>query len=107
MASRTTMLPLIGTIYAEPSTLSGIRRVSAASGPYPAELSASRPKIGMPRTGPICSARSWELASGLPKIRSFNDVILSIVFLSESGDHKSGGADQERFLVRQILNTKY
>src|SRR5580658_8587317 len=43
--------------------------VSAASGPYAAELSASRPKIGMPAIGPMCSARSSLVASGRPKSR--------------------------------------
>src|SRR5580692_198364 len=47
-----------------------MRRLNAASGPYAAELSASRPKIGMPRPGPICSARSSLVAMGLPTTRS-------------------------------------
>lgn len=38
----------------------GIDVVSAA------ELSASRPKTGMPAMGPMCSARSSEVARGLP-----------------------------------------
>src|ERR1700730_1249840 len=45
-------------------------RVSAASGPYAAELSASRPKTGIPSATPICSARSSVLARGLPTSRS-------------------------------------
>src|ERR1700679_1690891 len=49
-----------------PARPSGMRSVSAASGPYAAELSASRPKTGMPAIGPMCSARSSEVASGLP-----------------------------------------
>ena len=45
------MLALTGTMYATPAAPSGIKSVSAASGPYAAELSASRPKIGIPATG--------------------------------------------------------
>ena len=42
---------LIGTMMCTPSSPSGINSVSAASGPYAAELSASRPKIGIPAEG--------------------------------------------------------
>src|SRR5580704_5195541 len=48
----------------------GMRRVRAASGPYAAELSASRPKMGMPAAGPMCSARSSDVARGRPNSRS-------------------------------------
>ena len=44
------------TDVAEAAAPSGISSVIAASGPYAAELSASRPSIGMPATGPTrCS----------------------------------------------------
>src|SRR5271170_4567765 len=64
------MAALIGTMYCTPSRPSGISRLSAASGPYAAELNASRPKIGMPAPGPICSARSSLLLIGLPTTKS-------------------------------------
>src|SRR5271165_170805 len=50
-----------------PAAPSGISNVSAASGPYAAELSASSPKIGMPAAAPIFSARSSLDAMGRPK----------------------------------------
>src|ERR1017187_1410844 len=68
------MLKLTGTIYATPAAPSGISRVSAASGPYAAELSASSPKIGIPADAPICSARSSEVARGLPRRMSTTDM---------------------------------
>src|SRR5579863_8312760 len=61
---------LIGMMYRTPRRPRGIRRLRAASGPYAAELSASRPKIGMPCAGPICSARSSVVRMGLPTTRS-------------------------------------
>jgi hypothetical protein len=67
MASSATMAALMGTMSCTPSRPSGMSSVSAASGPYAAELSASRPKIGMPAMGPMCSARSSLVASGRPK----------------------------------------
>ncbi len=47
------MAAVVGTMYATPSAPSGINMVSAASGPYAAELSASRPKMGIPAAGPM------------------------------------------------------
>src|SRR5579864_4821824 len=44
-----------------------IRMVSAASGPYAAELRASRPKTGIPAAGSICSFVSSSEESGRPK----------------------------------------
>src|SRR5271155_2812083 len=44
--------------------------VSAASGPYAAELRASRPKMPMPETGPTRSARSSVVESGRPSRKS-------------------------------------
>ena len=64
------MAALIGTIYGTPRSPSGISRLRAASGPYAAELSPSRPKIGMPCIGPICSARSSLVLMGLPTMTS-------------------------------------
>src|SRR5271170_2499984 len=64
------MAALIGTMYCTPSRPSGISKLSAASGPYAAELNASNPKIGMPAPGPICSARSSLLLIGLPTTKS-------------------------------------
>src|SRR5271170_305441 len=64
------MAALIGMMYCTPSRPSGISRLSAASGPYAAELNASRPKIGMPAPGPICSARSSLVLIGLPTTKS-------------------------------------
>src|SRR5579863_10382389 len=74
MASSKIMLALMGTMYATPAAPSGMSSVRAASGPYAAELSASRPKIGIPARGPICSARSSLVASGLPNSRFKNFV---------------------------------
>src|ERR1700680_3596545 len=70
MANRTMMLALIGTIYAIPAAPRGIRSVSAASGPYAAELRASSPKIETPATTPICSARSIGGWTGWPNRKS-------------------------------------
>src|SRR5579864_924532 len=47
-----------------------MRRLRAASGPYAAELKASRPKMGMPWAGAIFSARSSLVRRGLPTRRS-------------------------------------
>src|SRR5271155_1499128 len=64
------MAALIGTMYRTPARPSGIIRLSAASGPYAAELSPSSPKMGIPCAGPICSARSSLVLIGLPTTRS-------------------------------------
>ena len=63
------MAALTGTMYCTPSRPSGISSVSAASGPYAAELRASSPKTGIPASGPMCSARSSLVASGRPNNR--------------------------------------
>src|SRR5580692_4267573 len=70
MISKVMMAALIGTMYCTPKSPSGISRLSAASGPYAAELSPSNPKMGMPWMGPICSARSSEVLIGLPTSKS-------------------------------------
>src|ERR1700734_2623202 len=67
MISRITMAVLTGTMYFTPISPRGISSVSAASGPYAAELSASNPKTGIPAMGPMHSARSSLVASGRPK----------------------------------------
>ena len=69
MPSSARIAPMIGRMYARPARPSGISSVSAASGPYAAELSASSPKIGMPAEEPMCSARSSEVAKGVLEIR--------------------------------------
>src|SRR5271165_3149728 len=51
---------------------SGISNVSAASGPYAAELSASKPKIGIPFSGPIRSAFSSFGSQRPPKQQAHN-----------------------------------
>src|SRR5471030_2759169 len=62
-------------------------RVIAASGPYAAELSASRPSIGMPAIGPTrCSPSSCE-ASGLPSSRFLSDTEPSSRPLAENAAH--------------------
>ena len=66
MISSAMMAALMGTIYWTPRSPSGISKLRAASGPYAAELSPSKPKIGMPCAGPICSARSSVVLMGLP-----------------------------------------
>ena len=60
------MAKLTGTMYFTPSRPSGISSVSAASGPYAAELNASSPKTGMPASGPMHSARSAVVGRGRP-----------------------------------------
>src|SRR6266481_1858057 len=67
MVSSTMMLTLMGTMYAMPASPRGTRIVRAASGPYAAELSASRPKMGIPLATPTLSPRSSKFASGRPK----------------------------------------
>ena len=69
MASRMTIAALTGTMYFTPIRPRGISSVSAASGPYAAELRASSPKTGIPARGPMCSARSSLVASGRPNSR--------------------------------------
>ena len=61
------MLAVSGIAYANPATPSGIRMVSAASGPYAAEPRASRPKTGTPLATPIFSDPSSDDAIGFPR----------------------------------------
>ena len=50
---------LMGPMYDTPAAPSGIKSVSAASGPYAADPSASRPSMGMPAITPTrCSPSS-------------------------------------------------
>src|SRR5580704_5036237 len=70
MINRVMIAALMGTMYCTPIRPNGISRLSAASGPYAAELSPSNPKMGMPCKGPICSARSSEVLMGLPTSKS-------------------------------------
>ena len=60
-----------------PAAPSGISSVRAASGPYAAELSASRPKMGIPAEVPTCSARSSRVESRFPSTISRTDKIAS------------------------------
>jgi hypothetical protein len=48
--------------------------VSAASGPYAAELSASNPKMAIPDVGPSFSPPSSDERRGLPNNRFVNDI---------------------------------
>src|SRR6185437_114989 len=57
-----------------PATPRGIRSASAASGPYAAELSASRPKIGIPASAPSFSPLSSEDRRGRPNRKSMTGV---------------------------------
>src|SRR5581483_5215131 len=59
-----------GARYARPSAPSGSSCVSAASGPYAADASASRPSSGTPASEPMRSRACSRLASGRPKSRS-------------------------------------
>ena len=54
------MIAMIGNAYASPTAPSGMSSVSAASGPYAADDSASSPSTGMPAAGPMrwCSSSS-------------------------------------------------
>src|SRR5579863_1689206 len=74
MISSTMMLALMGTMWLMPAAPSGINKVSAASGPYAAELSASKPKIGIPALTPISSALASSEASGRPRRMSTIDM---------------------------------
>src|ERR1700730_4711813 len=49
-------------------------KVSAASGPYAAELRASNPKTAIPAAGPSLSPLSSDDRSGLPNSRSISDI---------------------------------
>src|SRR5579864_227860 len=84
------MLALTGTMYATPATPSGISSVKAASGPYAAELSASRPKMGIPAEASICSARSSDVANGLPNSMSTTDMPSPPQAGTESVKHAKG-----------------
>ncbi len=59
------MVTLIGNMYPIPAAPSGMSSVSAASGPYAAELRASSPNIGMPLAGPTRVALCLRLISGV------------------------------------------
>src|SRR5437870_9353961 len=58
-----------------PAAPRGMSSVRAASGPYPAELSASKPKIGIPAETPTCSARASSDARGRPSRKSRKDMM--------------------------------
>ena len=51
MPSRTIMLRVMGQMKRTPAIPRGMSKVSAASGPYAAELRASSPNTGMPSCG--------------------------------------------------------
>src|SRR6266849_5653307 len=69
-----TIATVIGRMNVSPAAPSGSSTVSAASGPYAAELSASSPKVGTPAAEPMrCSPASLE-ASGRPTIISISDI---------------------------------
>ena len=55
MPRRVTIVSVIGSKYTMPNEPSASSIVRAASGPYADELSASRPKTGIPAAGPTCS----------------------------------------------------
>ena len=61
----------MGPIYAGAATPSGKSTVNAASGPYAADASASKPKIGMPGKGLIFSCCSSSVRIRFPKQISF------------------------------------
>src|SRR5581483_1479832 len=63
-----------GSTYCAESKPRGRSKVSAASGAYAAEPSASRPKIGMPDPTPTRCAWSSSLARGLPNRTSITDI---------------------------------
>src|SRR5258708_30111560 len=105
-----TILTLIGRIWAIPAIPSGMRSVSAASGPYAAELSASRPKISTPLAGPILSAFSSSVASGRPSSRSVRAIGLFSpdptcnegVLGSRAIANQERGGSRRRFLVLHL-----
>src|ERR1700730_15007801 len=61
---------LIGKLNFSPARPSGIKIVSAASGPYPAELNASSPKTEIPANEPMRSSLSSSDERGRPRIKS-------------------------------------
>jgi hypothetical protein len=70
MLSKTIILMVIGQMKRTPAIPRGISKVSAASGPYAAELRASSPNTGIPLAGPILSAWSSSVARGRPNTMS-------------------------------------
>src|ERR1700733_1502570 len=65
---------LMGMVYATPAIPSGISIVSAASGPYAAELSATSPNTGTPVEDWISSLTSSSEESGRPNRKLRTDV---------------------------------
>src|ERR1700730_18911268 len=66
---------VMGTMYEMPATPRGMSRARAASGPYAAELSASRPKTGIPADAPSLSVSSSDERRGRPKRKSITDMV--------------------------------
>ena len=64
------LMSVIGPMDPTPAAPSTIRTLSAASGPYAAEESASRPRIGMPAHTPTRWPSSSAVASGRPTYSS-------------------------------------
>lgn len=74
MSRTATMSAMIGVTKWRPAAPSGRSNVSAASGPYAADDSASRPSTGIPAAGPISCASASSVDSGLPRTRSRSDM---------------------------------
>src|ERR1700730_16777411 len=66
---------VMGTMYEMPATPRGMSRARAASGPYAAELSASRPKTGIPAAAPSLSVSSSDERRGRPKRELITDMV--------------------------------
>src|SRR3954470_18835096 len=106
-----TMAALTGTICRDAAAPLTRRIVSAASGPYEADASASNPSTGIPCAGPICCSASASERKGFPK-RSVRRLIIGTqqVFCprSENGVRdRAGSAEYEdRTSVASARRTK-
>src|ERR1035437_6108686 len=98
MPSRMEIATVIGRMNVSPAAPSGSSTVSAASGPYAAELSASRPKVGTPAAVPMrCWPASLE-ASRRPRIVSISDIPLLDVF------SEAGKVDSSQVIIDRATN---
>ncbi len=84
VSTTTTAMKIRGK-YRRPKTPSDANAVSAASGPYPVEASASKPSTGTPVRTVSSSLFSSEDANGLPNISSRSDM----PYLYGRGQHPS------------------
>src|ERR1700682_5332781 len=108
MPSRITIAIVIGRINVNPAAPSGSSTVSAASGPYAAELSASSPKVGTPAAGPMRSAFDIAPPSnrGQPRGTGGSNVINSVTLRIYTVVARCRYGGSEGFGRRQIAETQ-